>query len=168
MSKPLSAAAPSRYHKGGIFYQEPRNFTTDKDIVVKLKECYGKGQDAIEKLDLMIGSLAEEKRPTNFAFGETTFQLFLLNATRRLQADRFYTTCYSEKYYTKEGMDWIDSNNMKDVLLRHYPSLAATGLSNINNAFEPWDEQKELDPTRHPLRAFDPDTKKNPWKGSAF
>ena len=28
---------------------------------------------------------------------------------------------------------------MKDVLLRHYPDLADTGLANIDNAFEPWD-----------------------------
>ena len=53
----------------------------------------------------------------------------------------------------------------EDVLLRHFPALAKTGW-NINNAFEPWDEGK-LDPSRHPLRAFDPELKHDPWKGDA-
>lgn len=96
------------------------------------------------------------------------FQLFLLNATRRLQADRFYTDCYTPEYYTEEGMQWIDKNSLKTVLLRHYPQLAESGLANVMNAFEPWDENRELNPTRHPLRAFDKELKKNPWIGDAF
>jgi len=116
----------------------------------------------------MIGTLAEEYRPDGFAFGETMFQLFLLNATRRLQADRFYTDCYTPEYYTEEGMQWIDKNSLKTVLLRHYPQLAESGLANVMNAFEPWDENRELNPTRHPLRAFDKELKKNPWIGDAF
>ena len=50
-----------------------------------LKELY---DDDIEKLDLLIGSLAEEPRPDGFGFGETTFNLFLLMASRRLKTDR--------------------------------------------------------------------------------
>jgi hypothetical protein len=76
------------------------------------------------------------------------FQIFILNATRRLQADRFFTDCYNEETYTKEGLDWIDDVDFKTVLLRHYPELAKTGLANIKNAFEPWDDGETLDPVQ--------------------
>ena len=135
------------------------------EMVPKLNEVYG---GDVEKLDLLVGTLSEENRPTGFGFGETMFQIFILNATRRLQADRFYTDCYTAEYYTKEGLEWIDQTDFKTVLLRHYPELAKTGLANIRNAFEPWDMDKQLDPGRHPLRAFNKETKKNPWKGDAY
>jgi len=133
-------------------------------MVPKLKEVYG---GDVEKLDLLVGTLAEEYRPTGFGFGETMFQIFILNATRRLQADRFYTDCYTEEYYTKEGLKWIDQTDMKTVILRHYPELAKTGLGNIKNAFEPWDKDEKLDPARHPLRKYDKELKKDPWRGDA-
>ena len=95
------------------------------------------------------------------------FQIFILNASRRLQADRFYTVDYREEVYTKEGMEWVDRATFKSVILRHHPELAATGLGNVKNAFEPWDTGAELDPGRHPLRAFDPALKKDPWTGDA-
>lgn len=128
-----------------------QDLNSDPGIMQKLHNIY---QGDVEKLDLMIGTLGEVKRPTHFAFGETMFQIFLLNATRRLQADRFYTDCYTSYYYTPEGMNWIDQNNLKSVLLRHFPELAQTGLRNIDNAFEPWDEGPELTPQRHPLAYY--------------
>jgi hypothetical protein len=141
------------------------DLTDDPEQVRKLEEVYG---GDVEALDLLIGTLAEQSpnyRPTNFGFGETLFQIFLLNATRRLQADRFYTTCYNEETYTKEGLDWIDDADFRTVLLRHYPELAETGLANIRNAFEPWDEEERLDPRKHPLRAFDEELPPDPWIG---
>lgn len=144
------------------------DLTDDMEQVRKIKDVYGNGPEAVESLDLMIGSLAEAHRPTGFGFGETMFQIFILNATRRLQADRFYTDCYSEEYYTKEGLEWIDQTDFKSVILRHYPELAATGLGNIKNAFEPWDTSERLDPARHPLRKWDKTVKNDPWKGDAF
>jgi hypothetical protein len=71
-----------------------------------------------------------------------------------LQADRFFTESYNEETYTPEGLAWIDAADFKSVLLRHYPELADTGLSNVNNAFEPWDTGKR-EPGRHPLDAFE-------------
>jgi hypothetical protein len=144
------------------------DLTTNAEHIRQLTEVYGDQRDAIEKLDLMIGTLAEGHRPTGFGFGETMFQIFILNATRRLQADRFYTDNYDEATYTKEGLDWIDSANFKIVLLRNYPELAATGLANVTNAFEPWDTTEQLDPLRHPLRAYDPELQPDPWLGDAF
>jgi hypothetical protein len=143
------------------------DLTDNAEDVEKLKEVYGHNPADVEKLDLLIGTLSEGHRPTHFGFGETMFQIFILNATRRLQADRFYTDCYTEEYYTPEGLRWIDAADLKTVLLRHFPELADTGLANIRNAFEPWDSEATLDPARHPLRACDPELKGNPWRGEA-
>jgi hypothetical protein len=145
------------------------DLTNDTEHVRKLKEVYGSRPEDVEKLDLLIGTLGEgsENRPIGFGFGETMFQIFILNATRRLQADRFYTDCYSEEYYTKEGLEWIDDADLKTVILRHYPELANTGLANIKNAFEPWDIDARLDSTRHPLRAYDKELKRDPWRGNS-
>jgi hypothetical protein len=140
-----------------------RDLTDDEGELRRLEAVYGRD---VEALDLLIGTLAEQspsRRPTNFGFGETLFQIFILNATRRLQADRFYTTCYNAETYTKEGLDWIDDADLRTVLLRHHPELANTGLANIRNAFEPWDSGERLDPARHPLRAFDPELGPDPW-----
>jgi hypothetical protein len=144
------------------------DLTDDAEHVTDLKEVYGDSPQAVERLDLMIGALAEGHRPTHFGFGETLFQIFILNATRRLQADRFYTDAYNEDVYTPEGLRWIDATNFKTVILRHYPELASTGLANITNAFEPWDSTTRLDPERHPLRAYDPELGKDPWLGDGY
>ena len=141
------------------------DITDDKEQVATLKKVYN---NDVEMLDLMVGTLAEGHRPDGYGFGETMFQIFILNATRRLQADRFYTDCYTEEYYTKEGLEWIDKADLKSVLLRHYPELADTGLANIKNAFEPWDTDKTLDPARHPLRKWDKTLKPDPWLGDSF
>jgi hypothetical protein len=131
----------------------------------KLKSVY---QDKVEDIDLLIGTLAEAHRPTNFGFGETVFQIFIVSASRRLQADRFYTDAYNADVYTPEGLRWIDQTDLKTVILRHHPELADTGLANIKNAFEPWDEGPELDPERHPLRAWDNELKRDPWRGDGY
>jgi tetratricopeptide (TPR) repeat protein len=143
------------------------DLTDDKLQVQRLKDVYGHAPEAVEQLDLMIGTLSERHRPTGFGFGETMFQIFILNASRRLQADRFYTDNYNEETYTREGLDWIDSTTLRTVLLRNYPDLAKTGLANVANAFEPWDTDERLDPARHPLRAFDEELKPDPWLGDA-
>ena len=144
------------------------DLTHDAEQVRKLKDVYGDQPGDVEKLDLLIGTLAEGHRPSGFGFGETMFQIFILNATRRLQADRFYTDYYNEQTYTKEGLAWIDDSNLKIVILRHFPELASTGLGNVKNAFEPWDTNKRLAPERHPLREFDRDLKPDPWLGDAW
>jgi hypothetical protein len=144
------------------------DLTDDPEVVQKLKAAYGAAPTDVEKLDLLIGTLSEAHRPSFFGFGETMFQIFILNASRRLQADRFYTTCYNEETYTPEGLAWIDDADLKTVLLRHYPELANTGLANVKNAFEPWDASERLDPTRHPLRAYARELKPDPWRGDAY
>jgi hypothetical protein len=109
--------------------------TDDAAVVSKLKRIYG---NDIERLDLLIGSAAEAHRPTYFGFGETTFQIFILIASRRLHGDLFFTDLYTPEVYTQEGLDWIDAADMKSVLIRNYPELSTTKLSLVANAFAPW------------------------------
>jgi len=59
-------------------------------------------------------------------------------ASRRLKSDRFIAgKGWDKKYYTKEGMKWVQDNTMRDVLLRHFPELAP-GLKGNKNPFAPW------------------------------
>jgi tetratricopeptide (TPR) repeat protein len=137
------------------------DLTEDANVRNELKSVYGGDPEDVEKLDLLIGTLAEGHRPTGFGFGETMFQIFILNASRRLQADRFYTDSFNDDVYTSEGLQWIDRTDFKTVILRHHPELADTGLANVQNAFEPWDEEPNLSPDRHPLRAGDAELKRD-------
>ncbi len=111
-------------------------FSPDKEKVKKLREVY---DNDIEMVDLLVGSLAEEYRPTNFGFGETAFQVFIALASRRIMADRFYTTSFNAETYTQAGIDWVNDNNFKTLLLRHHPELK-DALFGVKNAFNPWNE----------------------------
>ena len=111
-------------------------FSPDKELVAKLKKIYN---NDIEMVDLLVGSLAEAYRPTGYGFGETAFQIFAIMASRRLHADRFYTENYNKETYTKSGLKWIDDNNMKTILLRHFPELKDS-LFGVKNAFNPWNK----------------------------
>jgi hypothetical protein len=133
------------------------DFTDDPDQIARLRQVYERPGDdekaAIDRVDLLVGTLASVKRPAGYGFGEELFTLFILNASRRLEADPFYTTWYDADHYTQAGLDWVDDADLKGVLLRHFPALAGTGLANVANAFEPWDvDPAQLaDPARHPL-----------------
>jgi hypothetical protein len=101
----------------------------------RLRMVYGD----IDKVDALVGTFAEATRPSCYGFGETLFQVFTLMATRRLQADRFFTNDFRPEIYTPEGMAWIEAVTMKGVLLRHHPELAGTGLAEVANPFFPWE-----------------------------
>jgi Animal haem peroxidase len=98
----------------------------------QLRRVYGD----VERVDTMVGMFAERK-PAGFAFSDTAFRVFLVMATRRLNGDRFFTEDYRPEVYTQAGMDWIDDNQMGDVLLRHFPQLRPF-LRGLDNAFTPW------------------------------
>ena len=141
----------------------------DERVVSDLRDLYGtdgQGNDNVDAMDLLIGTLTEAHRPTAFGFGETLFQIFILNASWRLLGDRFYTDDYRSEIYTAEGLAWIDDASFKSVLLRNIPALASTGLANISNAFEPWDEGR-LSEERHPLRGCTKGLGPDPWAGDA-
>ncbi len=110
-------------------------------ILAKFNAVYGKdaqGNDNVEDVDLLVGTSAEEVRPLNFGFGETQFHIFVLMASRRLMADRFYTANYRKEYYTQAGLDWIDNEGfMHKVIVRHMPELRPK-LEGLETAFYPW------------------------------
>jgi hypothetical protein len=114
---------------------------TDNPVWVKeLREVY---RDNIERVDLMVGMLAEP-RPRGFAFSDTAFRIFAVMASRRLNSDRFFTNDYNPDVYTSVGLDWIERTTMRDVLLRHYPDLGGA-LAGVKNAFKPWGPPHDRD-----------------------
>ena len=113
--------------------------TPDETLAKMLRKVY---EDDINAVDLLTGTLAENPRPSNWAFSDTVFRDFIAMASRRLMADRFYTDNYNEQYYTKEGLAWIDDNDMKSVLIRAFPLLKSV-LYRVGNTFFPWNDQAE-------------------------
>ncbi|MGN6730362.1 MAG: peroxidase family protein, partial [Candidatus Binatia bacterium] len=112
--------------------------------------------DNIEDLDVVIGMLAEFARPHGFAISETQFQVFILNASRRLFSDRFFTSSFRPEFYTQLGYDWVMNNGpermiendmpnghqievmpLKRVLMRTIPELRGE-LARVIDAFDPW------------------------------
>lgn len=126
-----------------------------------INDCLGHGDgsmvDNIEDVDTVVGYLAEYTRPHGFAISETQFVVFILNASRRLFSDRFFTSCFRPEFYSSLGVDWVNRNGpgpeqiekgmpnghkqpvspMKRVLLRNIPELSGE-LENVVNAFDPW------------------------------
>jgi len=90
----------------------------------------------VERVDLMVGMYAEPK-PKGFGFSDTAFRVFILMASRRLKSDRFFTRDYRPEIYTQAGLDWVEQNSMRSVLLRHFPGLEPT-LRGVDNPFAPW------------------------------
>jgi hypothetical protein len=113
--------------------------------------------DNIEDVDTAVGYLAEYRRPHGFAISETQFVVFILNASRRLFSDRFFTSSFRPEFYTTLGVDWVNHNGpgpvimekgtpnghkqpvspMKRVLSRNIPELSSE-LDSVVNAFDPW------------------------------
>lgn len=128
----------------------------------RINDCLGHGDrtlvDNIEDVDTIVGYLAEPVRPHGFAISETQFVVFILNASRRLFSDRFFTSSFRPEFYTRLGVDWVNNNGpgpamieqgapnghsgqtvlpLKRVLLRNIPELAPE-LAHVVNAFDPW------------------------------
>lgn len=131
--------------------------TAGKPINDCLGQPDGSMVDNIEDVDMVVGFLGEPVRPHGFAISETQFQIFIINASRRLFSDRFFTSSFRPEFYTQFGVDWVMNNGpdgtvmedgepnghrqevlpMKRVLLRTMPELAAE-LKHVVNAFDPW------------------------------
>ncbi|HYO16002.1 MAG TPA: peroxidase family protein [Thermoanaerobaculia bacterium] len=113
--------------------------------------------DNIEDVDTVVGWLAEFRRPWGFAISETQFQVFILNASRRLFSDRFFTSSFRPEFYSTLGYSWVNNNGpgakqyepkpsnghkvevspLKRVLMRSVPELTPE-LRHVVNAFDPW------------------------------
>jgi hypothetical protein len=98
----------------------------------ELRAIYGD----VERVDSMVGMYAERK-PKGFGFSDTAFRIFILMASRRLESDRFFTRDYRPEVYTQEGIDWVEENSMRTLLLRHFAELEPT-LRGVANPFAPW------------------------------
>ena len=118
---------------------------------------HGSLVDNVEDVDTVVGWLVEFARPHGFAISETQFQVFILNASRRLFSDRFFTSSFRPEFYTHLGMQWVADNGptgqvmekgrlngremavlpLKRVLLRTIPELASE-LAHVVNTFDPW------------------------------
>ncbi len=113
--------------------------------------------DNIEDVDTAVGYLAEFTRPHGYAISETQFVVFILNASRRLFSDRFFTSSFRPEFYTTLGVNWVMNNGpgpevmeqgapnghkqpvlpLKRVLMRNVPELQGE-LSSVVNSFDPW------------------------------
>jgi hypothetical protein len=127
----------------------------------EINDCLGHPNgslvDNIEDVDTMVGWLAELARPHGFAISETQFQVFILNASRRLFSDRFLTSSFRPAFYTNLGYNWVNNNGpggkifeptkanghtievspLKRVLQRTIPELREE-LESVVNVFDPW------------------------------
>ena len=135
--------------------------------------------DNIEDVDTVVGWLAEYTRPHGFAISETQFVVFILNASRRLFSDRFFTSSFRPEFYTTLGVNWVNNNGpgpqvmeagapnghqqpvlpLKRVLMRNIPELTPE-LQHVTNAFDPWARDRgqyySLDWKPRPDAASDP------------
>lgn len=112
------------------------DITPNHALAEKLREMY---EDDVEQIDALVGQLAEGYRPSGYGFGETSFQIFIAMASRRLFSDRFYTDDYRPEIYTQLGLDYINSTDARTLLLRHMPELEGA-MEKVGNPFFPWDE----------------------------
>ena len=148
-----------------------------------INDCLGHANgsvvDNIEDVDTVVGWMAESVRPHGFAISETQFVVFILNASRRLFSDRFFTSSFRPEFYTKLGIDWVNRNGpgpeqmeagmpnghkqpvspLKRILVRNIPELAPE-LQSVVNAFDPWARDRgqyyTLDWVPQPHAATDP------------
>jgi hypothetical protein len=117
----------------------PKTFaelTSNREWQEQLEKIYGE----IEKVDLLVGTLAEEA-PPGFGFSDTAFRIFILMASRRLKSDRFFTTDFTPEVYTPVGFAWVRDNTFRSVLERHCPRLAPH-FADLRNVFFPWDRHR--------------------------
>lgn len=122
--------------------------------------------DNIEDVDTVVGWLSEFTRPHGFAISETQFHVFILNASRRLFSDRFFTSSFRPEFYSTLGVDWVMNNGpggkkweanssnghkveispLKRILLRTMPELSEQ-LAGVVNVFDPWARDRGADYT---------------------
>jgi hypothetical protein len=126
-----------------------------------INDCLGQPDgslvDNIEDVDTVVGWLSEFTRPHGYAISETQFQVFILNASRRLFSDRFFTSSFRPEFYATLGVQWVEDNGLggkrfeaqpqnghtvevsplKRMLLRTVPELQPE-LDHVVNVFDPW------------------------------
>ena len=93
-------------------------------VSLTCNDSYGPGQEGIERVDLLVGDMYERKVQPSFALSETSFIVFLLMASRRLDSDPFLNELYNEETYTKFGFKHVKkTKGLIELLERHYPDM---------------------------------------------
>jgi hypothetical protein len=143
---------------------DARKIITDAQLNAdksSINDCLGHPDgtmvDNIEDVDTVVGWLAEYTRPHGFAISETQFHVFILNASRRLFSDRFFTSSFRPEFYSSLGEQWVLNNGpdgkqmeterynghkvevspLKRIMLRTMPELSDQ-LAGVMNVFDPW------------------------------
>ncbi len=102
-----------------------------------INDCLGHSDgsvvDNIEDVDNIVGWLAEYTRPHGFAISETQFHIFIINASRRLFSDRFFTSSFRPEFYSRLGYDWVLNNG----LLSECPYAVTTQTDGSKACLEP-------------------------------
>ena len=129
------------FHKSRVKSFE--EMTPHREWQEQLRSVYGD----VDEVDLMVGLYAEEP-PRGFGFSDTAFRVFILMASRRLNSDRFFTTDFRPEVYTRAGLQWVADNDLRSVLLRHFPQLAPA-LEGVANPFAPWRRVEAPTRARH-------------------
>lgn len=84
----------------------------------------------IEQVDLMVGCLVDKERPEGFAFGIVPYHIFIVIATRRLMSDRFFQEGLTEENYSPWGINYVKTESLQSILVRHFPDLDGVVPSN--------------------------------------
>ena len=114
-------------------YTSLDDLTDDEDELELLRSVYVD----IEQVDFMVGCLTDKERPEGFAFGIVPYHIFVVLASRRLFSDRFFQEGLTEENYSPWGMNYLVTESLQSILVRHFPSL--DGVVPANPFFNGWD-----------------------------
>jgi len=142
-----SAARKQQEHVIGLIRDIYGTHTCDASKVISVVQRGGQGEfindclgnpdgsvvDNIEDVDTVVGWLAEYTRPHGFAISETQFHIFIINASRRLFSDRFFTSSFRPEFYSQLGYDWVLNNGP----LNECPYALQEGIDDNPGCYEP-------------------------------
>ena len=119
-----------------------------------INDCHGLPDksvvDNIEDVDNVVGWLAEYTRPHGFAISETQFHVFIINASRRLFSDRFFTSSFRPEFYSTIGYDWMIHNGPLEEC--PYPlELRGDGSKACNEPVESNNHKIQVSPLKRVL-----------------
>lgn len=92
--------------------------------------------------------------PARLAHGEPAPTSFINEVTHGWDGSQIYGSDQETSDRLRSRIDGKMKINEDGTLPLKKNGVEDTGLSNIKNAFEPWDTDEALDPERHPLRKW--------------
>ena len=105
-------------------------FDVTEDERITMRELYG---NDLESVELQVGLHAEKKLP-GFAISATAFYIFVVMASRRLEADAYFTSKWSRDTYTDIGLNHVrTSTGLADMIFRHTGYRAAVSSFRVQS-----------------------------------